>query len=110
MATSWPKSLGIFAGAETVAKRVKEMTGGRFNITAFAAGELVPGLQVLDAVQAGTVECGHTAGYYYIGKSPALAFATTVPFGLNAQQQNAWYYHGGGLEATQKNLWQLQRN
>lgn len=102
MATSWPKSLGIFAGAETVAKRVKEMTSGRFNITAFAAGELVPGLQVLDAVQAGTVECGHTAGYYYIGKSPALAFATSVPFGLNAQQQNAWYYHGGGLEATQK--------
>jgi TRAP-type mannitol/chloroaromatic compound transport system substrate-binding protein len=72
MATSWPKSLGIFAGAETIAKRVKEMTGGRFNITAFAAGELVPGLQVLDAVQAGTVECGHTAGYYYIGIYPTI--------------------------------------
>ncbi len=102
MATSWPKSLGTFIGAEIVARRVKEMTDGRFRITPFAAGELVPGLQVLDAVQAGTVECGHTPSYYYIGKSPALAFATSVPFGLNAQQQNAWLYHGGGLEAIQK--------
>ncbi|MTJ51887.1 ABC transporter substrate-binding protein [Anabaena sp. UHCC 0253] len=102
MATSWTKSLGTYVGAETIAKRVKEMTGGRFTITPFAAGELVPGLQVLDAVQGGTVECGHTASYYYIGKNPALAFATTVPFGLNAQQQNAWLYHGGGLEAMQK--------
>ncbi|MBD2448271.1 TRAP transporter substrate-binding protein [Nostoc sp. FACHB-152] len=102
MATSWPKSLGTFIGAETVAKRVAEMTNGRFKITPFAAGELVPGLQVLDAVQAGTVECGHTSSYYYIGKSPALAFATAVPFGLNAQQQYAWLYQGGGLAAIQK--------
>ena len=103
MATSWPKSLEtIFGGADTVCKRVKEMTNGRFTITPFAAGEIVPGLQVLDAVQAGTVECGHTASYYYIGKNPALGFATAVPFGLNAQQQNAWLYHGGGLEAMQK--------
>ncbi|MEA5616898.1 TRAP transporter substrate-binding protein [Cronbergia sp. UHCC 0137] len=102
MTTSWTKTLGTYIGAETIAKRVKEMTQGRFTITPFAAGELVPGLQVLDAVQAGTVECGHTASYYYIGKNPALAFATSVPFGLNAQQQNAWLYHGGGLEAIQK--------
>lgn len=102
MTTSWPKSLGTFIGAETVAKRVAEMTNGRFQITPFAAGELVPGLQVLDAVQAGTVECGHTSSYYYIGKSPALAFATSVPFGLNAQQQYAWLYQGGGLAAIQK--------
>lgn len=103
MATSWPKSLEtIFGGADRVCKRVKEMTNGRFTITPFAAGEIVPGLQVLDAVQAGTVECGHTASYYYIGKNPALGFATAVPFGLNAQQQNAWLYHGGGLEAMQK--------
>ncbi|WP_413199157.1 TRAP transporter substrate-binding protein [Nostoc piscinale] len=102
MATSWTKSLGTFIGAKVVSQRVKEMTNGRFTITPFAAGELVPGLQVLDAVQAGTVECGHTSSYYYIGKSPALAFATSVPFGLNAQQQNAWLYHGGGLEAIQK--------
>jgi TRAP-type mannitol/chloroaromatic compound transport system substrate-binding protein len=103
MATSWPKSLDtIFGGADLVCKRVGEMTNGRFTITPFAAGEIVPGLQVLDAVQAGTVECGHTASYYYIGKNPALGFGTAVPFGLNAQQQNAWLYQGGGLEAMQK--------
>ena len=102
MATSWPKALGLFQSAEIVTRRVREMTGGRFTITPFAAGELVPGLQVLDAIQTGTVECGHTASYYYVGKNPALAFATTVPFGLTAQQQNAWLYHGGGLEAMQK--------
>lgn len=103
MATSWPQSLDtIYGGADTIAKRVEEMTDGRFQITPYAAGEIVPGLQVLDAVQAGTVECGHTASYYYIGKNPALAFATAVPFGLNAQQQNAWLYYGGGLEAMQK--------
>ncbi|MBC6473885.1 MAG: TRAP transporter substrate-binding protein [Hormoscilla sp. GM102CHS1] len=103
MATSWPKSLDtIFGGAQTVCDRVSDMTGGRFTITPFAGGEIVPGLQVLDAVQQGTVECGHTASYYYIGKNPALAFGTAVPFGLTAQQQNAWLYHGGGLEAMQK--------
>ncbi|MGQ4646517.1 TRAP transporter substrate-binding protein DctP [Lyngbya aestuarii] len=103
MATSWPKSLDtIFGGADTVCKRVSEMTNGRFTITPFAAGEIVPGLEVLDAVQQGTVQCGHTASYYYIGKNPALAFGTSMPFGLNAQQQNAWLYHGGGLEAMQQ--------
>jgi TRAP-type mannitol/chloroaromatic compound transport system substrate-binding protein len=103
MATSWPKSLDtIFGGANTLCKRVSDMTDGRFTITPFAAGEIVPGLQVLDAVQSGTVECGHTAAYYYIGKNPALGFGTAVPFGLNAQQQNAWLYHGGGLEALQR--------
>lgn len=103
MATSWPQSLDtIYGGAETVARRVSEMTGDRFRITPFAAGEIVGGLEVLDAVQSGAVECGHTASYYYIGKSAALGFGSSVPFGLNAQQQNAWLYHGGGLEAMQK--------
>lgn len=103
MATSWPKSLDtIFGGADTLCKRVAALTDGRFTITPFAAGELVPGLQVLDAVQAGTVECGHTASYYYIGKNPALGFATSMPFGLNAQQQNAWLYQGGGLDLIHK--------
>ncbi|MGI0494944.1 TRAP transporter substrate-binding protein [Alkalinema pantanalense CENA528] len=103
MATSWPKSLEtIFGGASTVCQRVAEMTDGRFSITPFAAGEIVPALQVMDAVQSGTVECGHTASYYYTGKNPVLAFGTAVPFGLNAQQQNAWLYHGGGLEALRK--------
>jgi len=103
MVTSWPKSLDtIFGGAQTVCDRVAAMTGGKFTIKPYAAGEIVPGLEVLDAVQNGTVECGHTASYYYVGKNSALAFGTSMPFGLTAQQQNAWLYHGGGLEAMQK--------
>ena len=103
MATSWPQSLDtIYGGAQTVCDRVASLTDGRFIIDPFAAGEIVPALQVLDAVQEGTVECGHSAAYYYVGKNEALAFGTTVPFGLNAQQQNAWFYHGGGLDAVNK--------
>lgn len=103
MTTSWPNSLDtIYGGATTIAERVSAMTEGRFTIETYAAGEIVPALQVLDTVQDGTVECGHTASYYYIGKNPALAFGATVPFGLTAQQQNAWLYHGGGLEAMHK--------
>jgi TRAP-type mannitol/chloroaromatic compound transport system substrate-binding protein len=103
MATSWPHSLDtIFGGAETISRRVKEMSDGRFLIQPFAAGELVPGLEVLEAVQNGSVECGHTASYYYLGKNPALAFGTAVPFGLTAQQQNAWLYEAGGLEAIDR--------
>ena len=100
MATSWPKSLDtLFGGADYVCKRVAEVTDGKFQIRAFAAGEIVPGLQVLDAVQAGTVECGHTAPYYYFGKDPAFAFGTAVCFGMNARQQSAWWLFGGGREA-----------
>lgn len=103
MATSWPISLDtIYGGAKTLCDRIKEITGGRFTIEPFAAGDLVPPLQVLDSVQAGNVETGHTAGYYYVGKNPALGFATSMPFGLTAQQQNAWLYQGGGLEIIQK--------
>jgi TRAP-type mannitol/chloroaromatic compound transport system substrate-binding protein len=98
MATSWPPSLDtIFGGAQTLAKRVAELTDGKFKISPRAAGELAPPLEVLDVVSQGAVPCGHTASYYYIGKSPALAFGTTLPFGLTAQQQNAWLYDGGGL-------------
>ena len=103
MATSWPESLDtIYGGAVALAARIGEMSDGRFEIKPYAAGELVPGLQVLDAVQNGSVECGHTASYYYIGKNPALALGTTLPFGLNAQQQNAWLYEGGGNEAMDR--------
>jgi TRAP-type mannitol/chloroaromatic compound transport system substrate-binding protein len=97
--SSFPKSLDtIHGGAEQIARRVGEATGGRFQISVFAAGEIVPPLQVLDAVQNGTVQAGHTGSYYYFGKDPTFAFGTAVPFGLNARQQNAWMYHGGGLE------------
>ena len=97
MASSFPKSLDtLWGAAEFVAKRVGELTEGRFKITPFASGEIVPGLQVLDAVQAGTVEVGQTAMYYYFGKNPAFALGTCIPFGMNQRQQHAWWYHGGG--------------
>ncbi len=100
MTTSWPESLDtIHGGALAVAERVAAMTGGLFNIEVFQAGEIVPGLQVLDAVQQNTVQCGHSASYYYVGKDDTFGLATSVPFGLNAQQQNAWLYYGGGMEA-----------
>jgi TRAP-type mannitol/chloroaromatic compound transport system substrate-binding protein len=99
MTTSWPKSLDtIYGGADLIGRRVAEATGGKFTIKVFAAGEIVGGLQVLDSVQNGTVECGHTAPYYYFGKDPTFAFASSIPFGLNARQQYAWMIHGGGLE------------
>ena len=99
LATSFPPSLDILHGtAERLAERVSELTGGNFRIRVYAAGEIVPALQVMDAVQQGSVQAGYTGGYYYIGKSPALAFDSTVPFGLNARQQNAWLWHGGGNE------------
>ncbi len=103
MATSWPVALDtIFGGATVFAERVAAMTGGKFKIEPRAAGELAPGTQVLDVVSQGAVECGHTASYYYIGKSPVCAFGTALPFGLNAQQQNAWLFEGGGLELMQE--------
>jgi len=98
-ASSFPKSLDtIFGAAELISRKVAAATDDKFQIRIFASGEIVPGLQVLDAVQANTVECGHTASYYYVGKDPTLAFETTVPFGLNTRQQMAWMYQGGGIE------------
>ena len=83
---------------EYFAKRIAEITDNRFQIQVFAAGEIVPGLQVLDAVQSGTVEMGHTALYYYFGKDPTFTFGTALPFGLNSRQMNAWLRFGGGQE------------
>ena len=99
LAASWPKSLDtIYGGAEYLAKRVAEMTDNKFQIRTFAGGEIVPALQVLDAVQNNTVEMGHTASYYYVGKDPTFGLDCTIPFGLNARQMNAWMTHGGGLQ------------
>src|SRR3981081_1709952 len=99
LASSFPKSLDTISGAaDVVAKRVAACTNNRFQIQVFAAGEIVPGFQVADAVQNGTVQCGHTAPYYYVGKDPAFALGTAVPFGLNARQMTAWQLFGGGLD------------
>jgi TRAP-type mannitol/chloroaromatic compound transport system substrate-binding protein len=99
LVASWPKSLDtLYGGVEYFCRRIAEITDNRFMIQPFAAGEIVPGLQVLDAVQNGTVEMGNTALYYYWGKDPALTFGTALPFGLNSRQMNSWLRFGGGNE------------
>jgi TRAP-type mannitol/chloroaromatic compound transport system substrate-binding protein len=99
LTSSFPRNLDILFGAsENLSRRVAQLTDNRFQIRAFPAGEVVPALQVLDAVGAGTVECGQTALYYYIGKDTAFAFFTALPFGLNTRQMTAWLRHGGGNE------------
>ena len=99
MTSSFPKSLDtLYGGCELLAKIVAEATDNKFQIRTFAAGEIVPGLQVIDAVQNGTVEMGHTASYYFFGKDPTFALGTVIPFGLNTRQMNSWLTQGGGNE------------
>ncbi|MEM1115862.1 MAG: ABC transporter substrate-binding protein [Bacteroidota bacterium] len=105
LASSFPRSTDIlFRGAVLLAERVAALTDGRFEIEPNEGGALVPPLQVLDAVQAGSVPIGHTAGYYYLGKNPALAFDTAIPFGMQARQHDAWMREGGGRELTARTL------
>jgi TRAP-type mannitol/chloroaromatic compound transport system substrate-binding protein len=97
LTASWPKSLDTLWGScVTISKYVAEATDGKFQIEIFAGGEIVPPLQALDAVTNGTVEACHTATYYYVGKDPTFALFCAVPFGLNARQQNAWFYDANG--------------
>jgi TRAP-type mannitol/chloroaromatic compound transport system substrate-binding protein len=97
LTVSWPKSLDtLYGGCEYFCKRIAEITDNKFQIQLFAAGEIVPGLQVLDAVQNGTVEMGNTAMYYYWGKDPAFTFGTALPFGLNARQMISWVRFADG--------------
>jgi TRAP-type mannitol/chloroaromatic compound transport system substrate-binding protein len=99
LASSFPKSLDtLFGAAETFAKKVGEMTGGKFQISTHAAGELMPAFGVVDAVQAATVEIAHTAPYYFFGKDPTFAIGCAIPFGLNSRQMTAWMYEGNGLK------------
>src|SRR5713101_3196723 len=99
LTSSFPKSHDtLYGGGEMFAKAVAEATDNKFQIQCFAAGEIVPGLQALDAVSNGTVEMCNTAAYYYSGKDPTFSFGTAVPFGLNARMQMAWQRFGGGME------------
>ncbi|MFT6403704.1 MAG: TRAP-type mannitol/chloroaromatic compound transport system substrate-binding protein [Marinomonas primoryensis] len=99
MVTTWPKNFpGLGTGAEALAKNIKAMSNGRLDIKVYAAGELVPALEVFDTVSRGTAEMGHAASYYWKGKVPAAQFFTTVPFGLTALEFNAWIEYGGGLK------------
>ncbi|SDD15598.1 TRAP-type mannitol/chloroaromatic compound transport system, substrate-binding protein [Variovorax sp. CF079] len=99
LASSFPKSLDtIFGTAETFSKKVSDITGGKFQISVHASGELMPALGVLDGVQNASVEMAHTAPYYFYGKDPTFALGCAVPFGMNTRQMNAWMYEGNGLK------------
>src|SRR3979409_771571 len=97
MVTSWPKRLpGPGMSAERVAERIRALSGGRLDIAVYAAGEVVPAFEVLDAGGNGVADIGHTAAFYWQGKMPAAAFFTTVPFGLTPSEHVAWVDAGGG--------------
>ncbi|MBE0490365.1 MAG: twin-arginine translocation signal domain-containing protein, partial [Halomonas sp.] len=97
MVTSWPRNFpALGTGANEFAQRVEALSDGRMRIRVHGAGELVPALEVFDAVAAGTAEMGHSAAYYWRGKVAAAQFFTAVPFGMNTTETNAWLYHGGG--------------
>lgn len=99
VASSFPKSLDtIFGAVDVFAKKVSDMTGGKFVISTHAAGELMPGPGVLDGASNGTVEMAHTAPYYFFGKDPTYALDCAIPFGLNSRQMTAWMYEGNGLK------------
>lgn len=99
LASSFPKSLDtVFGASEIFAKNVSDATGGKFNITVYPAGELVPAFGVVDAVQQGTVECAHTAPYYFFGKDETFALDCAVPFGMASRAMTAWMNEGDGLK------------
>ncbi len=99
MVTTWPKNFpGLGNGANNVARLITEMSGGRLKVTVYGDNELVPSFEVFDAVASGTAEMGHGAAYYWKGKSEAAQFFAAVPFGMNAQEMNAWLFYGGGME------------
>ncbi|MFZ2156829.1 MAG: TRAP transporter substrate-binding protein, partial [Bradyrhizobium sp.] len=103
IASSFPKSLDtLFGVCDVFAKKVGEMTGGKFQITTHAAGELRPAVGVLDGVSNATVEMANTAPYYFFGKDPTYALDCAIPFGLNARQMAAWMYDGNGLKLTRE--------
>lgn len=108
MVTTWPKNYpGLGTGAELLAQLIERGTDGRLTVKVFGAGEIVPAFEALDAVSAGVVEMGHGASYYWKGKIAALQFLTTFPFGLTAQEQNAWFQYGGGQEIADEMYRQL---
>ena len=99
LASSFPKSLDtIYGGAEVFSQKVKALSGGKFDISVHAAGELMPAFGVVDSVQGGSVEAAHTAPYYFFGKDETFAIGGAIPFGLNSRQMTAWTFEGGGLK------------
>ncbi|MFQ5958240.1 MAG: ABC transporter substrate-binding protein, partial [Alphaproteobacteria bacterium] len=102
MTTTWPPQLPFYqvgpGSAEGMAKNIEVMSGGRLKIKVYAAGELIPAFEGFDAASAGTVQMNHGVAYYWRGRRFAAQYFGTVPFGMSYQGQNAWYYHGGGIE------------
>lgn len=99
MVTTWPPNFPIIGeGCNKFAEWVNEMSGGRMQIRVFGGGELIPALEAFDAVSSGTAQIGHGGAYYWAGKIPAAQFFASVPFGMNAQQVNAWIISGGGMQ------------
>jgi len=99
LVTTWPANFpGLGTGAIEFAKRVEACSGGRLKIRIYGDGELVPAFEIFDAVSSGTAEMGHGAAYYWKGKVPAASFFASIPFGMIAQEMNAWLYYGGGWE------------
>ena len=99
LASSFPKALDtIFGAADVFARQVKAMSGGRFEVSVHAAGELMPAFGVVDGVQQGSIEMAHTAPYYFFGKDETFALGCAIPFGLNSRQMTAWMYEGNGLK------------
>jgi TRAP-type mannitol/chloroaromatic compound transport system substrate-binding protein len=99
MVTTWPPNFpGMGTGVARMVKQIETASGGRLKIKVYAAGELVPAMEVFDTVSRGTVEMGHGAAYYWKGKSEATQFFTAIPFGMTVMEMNGWLYYGGGLE------------
>ena len=99
LVTSWPKNYpGLGMAPERIADLVEEMSDGQMTITVYGAEEQVPAFGVFDAVSSGSHQMGHSGGYFWKGKVPAAQFFTSVPFGLTADEINAWVNRGGGLE------------
>ena len=99
LASSFPKSLDtIYGGAEVFAQKVRALSGGRFDVSVHAAGELMPAFGVVDGVQQGSIEAAHTAPYYFFGKNETFAIGGAIPFGLNSRQMSAWTFEGNGLK------------
>jgi TRAP-type mannitol/chloroaromatic compound transport system substrate-binding protein len=97
MVTSWPRDLpGPGMTATRLARRIEAMSGGRIEVQLYAAGEIVPAFEVLDAVSEGVAELAHTAAVFWAGKMPVSQLFLAVPFGLTPLEHMAWVEHGGG--------------
>jgi len=103
MVTSWPKNFpGLGVGAENLARLINKLSDNRISIKVFGSNELIPPLEVFDFVSKGGAELGHSGAYYWKGKSQACQFFSSVPFGMNSQEMNAWLYYGDGIKLWEK--------